>query len=237
MFCNYCGKKNADDFIYCSSCGKKRDVPSSENSTIEETQKVVDNDISSLKLIEKTINCYITGNDIVKIHKEIGEIFNQKNALNIVYNIYLSEDLIVFLPVSKEKDGISLWALAFGGGAIAGFAYGALKGLAKKLEEKNSKLVLEQDNPLYNAIIFHKNETTFKVKEIRGQTGDLIDFIFCKETWIQLSGVCTMKNEKYDIEIKFGHEGKAEKSDALKELVGTLKIPRPKVHKEKPYPF
>ena len=232
MFCSFCGSNNAELYTFCSSCGKQKVEPESDSVKIEKS-----NTRDSLTLLCETINCYFDGPDYTEIHRDIGESFDQKNALNIVYNIYLSTNHVIALPVSKDKSNLKLFGMAFGVGALSVIAMAAFNGLAKKLEGKNAKFVLDKDDPFYNAIFFDKSEIQISVKEIKSQTGDLIDYLFRKETWFHISGVGIYKNKEFKISMKFGHDGSSEKSKEYKILVTTLNIKPPKIYKNKPFPF
>lgn len=242
MFCTSCGYKNSDASKFCASCGKSTsadikpvDITSTNNKAVAE------NDAGSLVQIAEATNCYFYGKNSEELSHTMGESMGVKGAQKLVFNLYASPDIFVVLPASKDRSGLALFGLLLGAGGLAGFALGALQGLAKKLEISNSKIILEQDNPLFNALIFKTSEIKLQAKEIRSNNTDLF-YIFSKETWVLASGVGLYKNKEYEVSVNFGFEGQA--SDHSKKriavfdkLFNALKISPPVIHKGKNPPF
>lgn len=242
MFCTSCGFKNSDGSKFCASCGKSISVDSKpEEITSNMNEAKSENDVGSLVQIGEAISCTFSGKNSDELSRTMGQSMGVKDAYKLVFNLYASPDIFVVLPASKDRSGLAWFGLLLGGGGLAAGAIGALQGLAKKLEIRNSKLILEQDNPLFNALIFKSKETKLQVKETRSSNGDLFD-IFKKETWILVSGVGLYKNKEYEVSVKFGFEGQAsdhskKRLEVFDTLFNALHITPPEIHKGKNPPF
>ena len=166
MFCTSCGFKNPDGSKYCASCGKSISVdtkPEEITSNMNEAKSA--NDVGSLVQIGEAISCTFSGKNSDELSRTMGQSMGVKDAYKLVFNLYASPGIFVVLPASKDRSGLAMFGLLLGGGGLAAGAMGALQGLAKKLEIRSSKLILEQDNPLFNALIFKSKETKLQVKE------------------------------------------------------------------------
>jgi hypothetical protein len=168
-------------------------------------------------------------------------LFELKNASKILFNLYISENHFVVLPVSKDKGGMVLWGLLLGGGALAGAAVGALEALSKKLEMKDAKAVSEQNDALKNALIFSKSSLKLSVKETRANTGSLSD-LYKKETWFLISGKGLYNLREWDVSVEFGFAGQVTnpnktKLSTLDTICSVMKIDAPVVHTGKNPPF
>lgn len=242
MFCTECGVKNLIGSKFCSSCGKRQAISGDVVEKVSEpVQKVDSLNASNFHEVATTINVTFYGKDGDELSMLIGKSLGVKEAYKLVFNLYASNDFFVVLPVSKDKRKLALFGLLLGGGGLAAGAMAALEVFAKKLELKQSKFVMEQDNPLYSALIFNAKDLILKVKETRTNSLDLFD-IFKKETWMMVSGVGTYKNKEFQVNIKFGFEGQAsdnakKRITILDELSKALGITAPAIHVGKNPPF
>ena len=236
MFCSFCGEKNSDSFRFCSSCGKQRN---STESVIQNQTQV--QSLSDFKEIVNTIQINFSGNEGKTLGQAIANSLELKNSSKILFNLYVSENYFVALPVSKAKGSMVLWGLLLGGGVLAGAAVGALEALSEKLEMKDAKAVSEQDDALKNALIFPKSSLKLLVKETRANTGSLSDF-YKKETWFLISGTGLYNFKNWNVAIEFGFDGQVTNPNKpmlsiFDTICSTLKIDKPPVHTGKNPPF
>jgi hypothetical protein len=238
MFCSFCGEKNSDNFRFCSSCGKQR---SSIESDIQNKSPNQVQNLSDFKEIANTIHVFFSGNEGSSLGQVIANSLQLKNTSKILFNLYVSENYFVVLPVSKDKGGMVLWGLLLGGGALAGAAVGALEALSKKLELKDAKAVSEQDDALKNALIFPKSNIRLQVKETRANTGSLSD-LYKKETWFLITGTGLYNLREWNVAVEFGFSGQVSNPNkpmlsTFDIICSTLKIDKPTVHTGKNAPF
>ncbi len=241
MFCTKCGGKNPEAAKFCANCGKQLylDVESAKLEQLAPTGQKLDAD--DFREIATTIPCTFHGKDSDLLSRTIGQSMGVSKANKLVFNIYASSHFFLVLPVSKGKSHLALFGLLLGGGVLAVAAMSSLGVLAKRIEDRHARLVMKDDNPLYNALIFNSNELLLQAKETRTSSLDLFD-IFKKETWISISGLGTYKNEEYDISIHFGFEGQASDPNKKKiavfdNLCKALRISVPEIYKGGNPPF
>jgi hypothetical protein len=228
MFCIQCGASNVNEAKFCSSCGK-----SITQSVSTELQNKSDNShsLSNFTLIAEGTNCFYGGKDGTKLDKSLGKSMGVEwgGGSHIKNNIYASPEFLIIVPVSKDKSSIALFGLLLGTHALGAVAMTALSHLANRIEGKNAKVILESDNPFYNAIIFNTKDIQVKVKETKLGSDSLFDN-FKRATHFRFIGDVLHKNSEYSVIIQCGFEGQASNPNKKRmpfydDLFNTLKIP------------
>jgi hypothetical protein len=209
MYCANCGEKNGQDSRFCANCGQSIKASHSDAKN-KDTEYYIPRD-SSINFVEIAssvdISMDLDGNthsiaDFENLCALIGKYAKTKSIRKILYNIYASNEYLVFFPASKDRSNMAMLGLLLGGGALGGAAVGLLQNIAKNKEQKESEIDLEKENILNNSFVYKIKDVSLKLKESTTSSG-----IFFGEpvvnTHFKVMGPAAFNRKNYRLEVNF----------------------------------
>lgn len=232
MYCTGCGFKTPDNAKFCPSCGNKLEAPANipAGKGLEQSDGDDIHKTDSYEEIGTALPCTFRGNTGDFLSNAFAELMGVKKRRlgpTLIYNFYGSPDLLIVIPVAKNKiSKLPFLGLMLGTGGLGAGAIAALQVVSSKLEIEGSKICLDDDNPLKDALIFKTKELKVNIT----QKIEVLDF-FHTETWFNFTGEGVFQGNEYEVDIEFGVVGKAE--DTIAELCRILAINSPVIKKKR----
>jgi len=238
MFCTQCGSNNSEVAKFCSSCGNKL----SSNSSVDDLNLVPSSTVTekSSEIIEfaKQIYSYIHGSLSSDVESKFCEIVKAKKFDKVISNVFVSEDVILFTPHSKDRSGLALAGLILTGGAglvgVLGMSAGSA--IAQIFSNRQSESIQNILKNLENTLVLNAKKVQIKAYDYR-RNWDLAGGEW--ETRISIGGEGYFNGKAGDCTIVFSVEGKtyertffSKANNKVPELCKILGISVPDIKKE-----
>jgi hypothetical protein len=238
MFCTQCGSKNSEESKFCASCGNKLISNSSVgNLDLNLPDTAI---VKSSEIIEfaKQINSYLNGSLSSDVESKFCEIVKAKKFDKVLSNVFVSEDVILITPHSKDRNGIALTGLILTGGAgmagILGMTAGSA--IAQLFSNRQAQSIQNILKNLENTLVLNSKTIKVKAYDYR-RIWDLAGGEW--ETRISIGGEGYFNGKVGDCTIIFSIEGKtyertffSKANNKVPELCKILGIAVPDIKKE-----
>lgn len=238
MFCTQCGSKNGEEAKFCASCG---------NKLLANPSGIIPDVVPSPTVIEKSspivpyaeqIYSYIHGSLSSDVKSKFCEIVKAKNFDKVISNVFVSEEVILFTPHSKDRSGLALAGLVLTGGAgligVLGMTAGSA--IAQLFSNSQSQSIQNILKNLENTLVLNAKTVQLKAYDYR-RNWDLAGGEW--ETRISIGGEGYFNGKAGDCTIVFSFEGKtyertffSKANNKVPELCKILGIPVPDIKKE-----
>ena len=238
MFCTQCGSNNSEEAKFCASCGNKLSSTSSvSNLDMVQTSTFTE---KSSELIEfaKQVYSYTHGSLSSDVEGKFCEIVKAKKFDKVISNVFVSKDVILYTPHSKDRSGLALAGLVLTGGAgfagVLGMSAGAA--IAQLFSNKQSDSIQNILKNLENTLVLNTKTVKVKAYDYR-RIWDLAGGEW--ETRISIGGEGYFNGKAGDCTIVFSVEGKtyertifSKANNKVPELCKILGISVPDIKKE-----